>query len=168
MAALIILSGLPGAGKTSIARALARRLGAVHLRIDTIEQGILDSGVAIDVADAGYRAAYGIAEDNLKLGRTVIADSVNPEPLTRDAWRVVAGRAGAPAVEVEVVCSDVQEHRRRVETRPADIPGHQLPDWRAVCERDYQPWDRAVLVIDTAGRAVEPCAAEIEARLPGL
>jgi predicted kinase len=33
---LIILSGLPGTGKTSVARELAGQLGAVHLRVDTI------------------------------------------------------------------------------------------------------------------------------------
>ena len=42
---LIILGGLPGTGKTTIARELARQLGAVHVRIDSIEEAILDSGV---------------------------------------------------------------------------------------------------------------------------
>lgn len=42
---LIILGGLPGAGKTTIARELALRLGAVHIRIDSIEQATRDSGV---------------------------------------------------------------------------------------------------------------------------
>ena len=63
--------------------------------------------------------AYAVAADNLALGRTVIADCVNPWPLTREAWRAVAGRAGVRVVEVEVVCSDVDEHRRRVESRVA-------------------------------------------------
>src|SRR5271165_1678080 len=35
---LIILGGLPGTGKTAIARELARQLGAVHVRIDSIEE----------------------------------------------------------------------------------------------------------------------------------
>jgi len=74
---LIILGGLPGTGKTTIARELARQLGAVHVRIDSIEEAILDSGVwSSPINDAGYRVGYAVAADNLRIGRTVIADSV--------------------------------------------------------------------------------------------
>jgi predicted kinase len=41
---LIIFGGLPGVGKTAIARELARKLGAVYVRIDSIEQAIRNSG----------------------------------------------------------------------------------------------------------------------------
>jgi predicted kinase len=41
---LIIFGGLPATGKTAIAQELARQIGAVYLRIDSIEQGIRDSG----------------------------------------------------------------------------------------------------------------------------
>ncbi|MEM6903131.1 MAG: AAA family ATPase, partial [Pseudomonadota bacterium] len=76
---LIIFAGLPGSGKTTIARALADHLGAFHLRIDTIEQAVQRSMLKVSEAeDAGYLAAYGIAGDNLRQGRIVIADSVNP------------------------------------------------------------------------------------------
>src|SRR5213592_3457149 len=88
---LIVLGGLPGVGKTTIARELARQLGAVHVRIDSIEQVIRDSRVASSsLDDAGYRVGYAVAADNLLVGRTVIADSVNPLPVTRDAWIAVA------------------------------------------------------------------------------
>jgi predicted kinase len=77
---LIVFGGLPGTGKSAIARTLAREIGAVWLRIDSIEQGIRASGIAPgSLDDAGYRAAYAVAEDNLRLGLTVIGDSVNPE-----------------------------------------------------------------------------------------
>jgi predicted kinase len=149
---LIILSGLPGVGKTTIARELARRIGAVHLRIDSIEQALRRAGHQVE-AD-GYEIAYAVAEDNLRAGRTVIADCVNPWSPTREAWRAVAERAGTSALDVEIVCSDAAEHKRRVEAREPDIPGHRLPTWQDVVNRDYHAWDRDRLIVDTAASDV--------------
>jgi predicted kinase len=153
---LIVLSGLPGVGKTSIARELARSIGAVHVRIDTIEQALRDSGVVQGAMnDAGYCVGNAVAEDNLRLGRIVIADSVNPIQISRDAWRSVARRASSPILEVEIQCSDAIEHRRRVETRTGDIDGVRVPTWSEVIAREYAPWDREHLVLDSATRTVE-------------
>lgn len=166
MARLIVFAGLPGAGKSTIARALAGEIGAVWLRIDSIEQAIRDSGVVPgSLDDAGYRAAYAVAGDNLRLGRDVIADSVNPWMLTRNAWRDIGVAAGADVVEVEVICGDPLEHRGRVETRTGDVAGLVMPDWAAVTGRDYRPWDRGHLTIDTAGRDIAACVADVLAAL---
>lgn len=151
---LIVFAGLPGTGKTTLSRELARELGAVHLRIDTIECALrkaLPQGQPID--DLGYRVAYAMAEDNLRLGRTVVADSVNPLAITREAWHAVAKRSGARAIDIEVVCSDKAEHRRRVETRTADIEGHQLPTWGEVVAREYHAWTTPRIVVDSAGKS---------------
>lgn len=161
---LIVFSGLPGVGKTAIARALARALGAVHLRIDSIEQALHRAGCRVE--GEGYDIAYAVAEDNLRVGRTVIADCVNPWPLTRDAWRSVAERAGVAALDVEIVCSDAQEHRRRVESRKPDSAGHTLPTWQDVVERDYHAWDRDRLVVDTAVCEIGAGVDAIVSRLP--
>lgn len=163
-AMLIILSGLPGVGKTTIARELVWGAVALHLRIDTIEQALRAAG--LEVKDEGYRVAYGVAEDNLRLGHVVIADSVNPWPLTREAWRSVAERAGVPSLDVEVICSDPFEHRRRVESRLPDIIGQRLPTWQEVLARDYHPWDREHLMIDTAHDDPEGAVRKVLAQVP--
>ena len=148
---LIILGGLPGVGKTTIGRELCRQIGALHLRIDSIEQALRARAIRkVPMDDAGYLVGYAIAEDNLRLGRAVVADSVNPLAVTRDAWRAVGKRAQVNALEIEITCSDSREHRGRVETRRSDIAGLTLPTWQEVIDREYQPWDGERLVIDTA------------------
>src|SRR5215470_17149886 len=133
---LIVFSGLPGTGKSTLARKLAERLGATYLRIDTIERAIAESDDAISIWDKGYRVAFAVAEDNLRLGRTVIGDAVNPLQITREAWRRTAERVGSSVVEIEILCSDLQEHRRRIETRVVDIP----VTWDEVVQRNYEAW----------------------------
>jgi predicted kinase len=157
---LISLSGLPGVGKTTIARNLARRLEAIHIRIDSIELAIRASGVTVvSIDDAGYRVGYAVAEDNLRLGRIVIADSVNPWPMTRGAWRAVARQAQVDCVDIEIVCSDRAEHRGRVESRLDKPRAESGPTWNEVVTRDYRPWDGEHIVIDTAGVTAERSAA---------
>jgi predicted kinase len=154
---LIVFAGLPGTGKTTLSRGLARGLGAVHLRIDSIEQAIAHARAAdpasaerAPVGPEGYAAAYAIAEDNLRLGLTIVADCVNPLGITRDSWRAIGTRVGVPVIEIETVCSDLIKHQRRIESRQPDIAGHTLPTWQSVLAREYEPWNRERLVIDTA------------------
>jgi predicted kinase len=160
---LIIFGGLPGVGKTTLARALARQLQATYLRVDSIEQALRDSGrLTGTLADAGYRVAYALALENLRLGLSVVADSVNPIALTRRAFRELAQTAGVPALEVLVVCTDRAEHERRVTSRTTDLPGLCLPSWPDVLarEREFEPWqpdvtiDLAQLGVDQAVTAV--------------
>lgn len=166
MARLILFAGLPGAGKSTIAREVARRTGAVWLRADSIEAAIQASGVVPgDLKDVGYRAAQAAAEDNLRLGRDVIGDCVNPWKVTRDAWQAAGERAGAEVVWIEIVCSGAAEHRRRVEGRVSDVPGLALPDWQAVTGRDYHPWDRDHATVDTAGRSIAEAVEQVLAAL---
>ncbi|MCP5074823.1 MAG: AAA family ATPase [Rhodobacteraceae bacterium] len=163
---LIIFSGLPGTGKTTIARRLANHLRAVYLRIDTIEAALVCSSLKLgDIEDAGYVVAYGVAADDLQNGHTVIADSVNPIELTRNAWREATKSVNCHPIDVEIVCSDKAEHRCRVETRKSDLAGKQLPSWQDVLNRKIEPWTRKRIIVDTAGKDVEQSVEELLSRL---
>ena len=56
-------------------------------------------------------------------------------------------------IEVEVICSDSQQHRERVEKRTSDISGLKLPTWEEVMSREYERWEGEHIAIDTAGEA---------------
>jgi predicted kinase len=129
---LVIFAGLPGTGKSTLALKLADQIGTVYLRI---------------VGEKGYRVAYAVAQDNLRL----IADAVNALEIRRSAWRSVAQCVGVRSVEIEVVCSDQAEHRRRVETRSAVVP----VTWQEVMTRLYEPGTREYIRIDTAGQGID-------------
>lgn len=147
---LIVLGGLPGSGKTTIASELVALSRSVYLRIDTIEHALKQVGSHKELGPAGYLVAYELARSNLMLGMAVVADCVNPLLLTREAWRAVAASTNSDILEVEIVCSDLAEHRRRVEGRKADVSGFDLPTWEAVLHHEYEPWTTARLVIDSA------------------
>lgn len=152
---LIIFGGLPGSGKSTIAQLLVQKRPAAYLRVDAIEHAIRQSEDQKSVGPTGYMVAYELATSNLALGVPVVADSVNPLEITRRAWREVATKMTSPFIEIEVVCSDLIEHERRVSIRKSDIPGFKLPTWDKVVSHDYEPWQSSRLKIDTALTSAE-------------
>ena len=150
---LIVFGGLPGTGKTTLSRELTRRCAASYIRVDAIEQTLRAAGH--DVGPMGYVIANALAAENLRLGRMVVADCVNPVPASRDGWRQTALQASARIAEIEVICSDVALHRQRAEARTPDIAGHTLPTWQDIVGRHYEPWDRDHLVLDTANDSID-------------
>lgn len=163
-ATLYIFSGLPGAGKSTLAKQLAKTQQAQWLRIDSIEQTLKDKGL-LDFYDAGYQVAFALARDNLKLGLSVVADSSNPIEESRIAWRDVACSANCSYQEIEVICSDSREHQHRIETRKPEVENLKLPNWQDVTTRHYQPWQTPVIQIDTAGKTISQAFAELIEKL---
>lgn len=161
---LYIFSGLPGTGKSTLAKELAKNIESTYIRIDTIEQALTDS-YDVKVQDEGYRLAYRVAADNLKIGNNVISDSCNPIEVTRNEWNNVALDANARFINIEIICSIKSEHRRRVESRVSEVQGLEHPSWEQVENREYHPWVSDRIVIDTAGKSIASCICELLEKL---
>lgn len=163
---LIVFGGLPGTGKSTLARELSSRRGCPLLRVDEIEAALWRAGISREQPTglAAYLLAETIAENCLRVGGEVIVDAVNPVEEARETWRELAGRTGASLRFVEVVCSDLVEHRRRVRERSADIEGQRVPSWEQVRARHYQPWRDPRLILDS-NLPAQTCQSNLDAYL---
>ncbi|MBA3339021.1 MAG: AAA family ATPase [Geodermatophilaceae bacterium] len=151
---LTVFGGLPGTGKTTLSQLLARRQRASYIRLDAIESALVSGGVVASqsaTGPAGYVVANRLAQSCLRAGLDVVVDAVNPVEIARAGWRGLAADLGAALLFVEVVCSDRDRHRRRVEERSADLRDWSLPDWQTVLDLEYEPWQGPHLVIDNVG-----------------
>lgn len=158
MSVLVVFSGLPGTGKSTLAQKLGRATGALWVRIDDIETALANCDMETDdLADAGYAAAQAIAASALTQGFDVIADCVNPIVLTREAWCQIG--QGHDVLKVQIICSDIPVHRDRVEARHKAQP--ECPDWVKVENRGYEIWTDADLTVDTAATDPQTCVAQI-------
>jgi predicted kinase len=161
-AQLVVFCGLPGTGKTVVSRAVAERLGATFLRIDTIEAAIASALAPVTDNPVGYVVAARVAADQLRAGRPVVADAVNGVAIARAGWLAVADECGVPVRFVEVICSDAAEHRRRVESRTAEMPGHVQPAWAEVRARAWEPIEQPRLLVDNVGDPAAAVAAVLD------
>jgi predicted kinase len=155
---LIVLSGLPGSGKSTVAEGVALALRAPILSVDPIEAAMWLGGIREHLTGvAAYGVAAAMAAEQLALGLSVVIDAVNPVEAPRAYWRDLAHTRAAVLVIIETVCSDLAEHRRRVEARRRDIPGMPELTWARVQQaRDlFEPWSDFRLVLDTCEHTPE-------------
>lgn len=139
---LIVMAGLPGAGKSTIAQIVGARLGATVVSVDPIESAILKAGIDADQPTglAAYLVAEEIAEKELASGRTVIVDAVNAAEAARLQWRDLAARTDAKLRVIEVVCSDETLHKARLAKRSPVLSAYAVEqsiedysEWRGAC-----------------------------------
>ncbi len=161
---LFIFSGLPASGKSTLSKLIVKDYCATYLRIDTVEQGLIDL-CNIVVQSEGYRLAYRIADDNLKLGQNVVADSCNPINLSRKEWESIAKKNNCIFINIEVLCSKKEEHKKRIETRKSEIENLYLPTWKEVENREYHTWETERIIIDTANKSIKESLKELKDKI---
>jgi predicted kinase len=150
---LIVLSGLPGSGKSTVAEAVSRALQMPIFSVDPIEAAMWRGGLAkAETGIAAYEVAIALAGENLRLGHSAIIDAVNPVEAPRAAWRELAAKHQVELKFIECVCAAEAVHRRRIEARIRNIEGMPEVTWERVQQRraEYEPWTDARLVLDTS------------------
>jgi predicted kinase len=154
---LIIFSGLPGTGKSTLAEALGRQFGIPVFAKDWLEAVLLRNGLQPTFGEktlgyVGYELLTVLAERQLILGQSVILDSVASTQTIREAWHDLANQYAAHWCVIECICSNETLHQKRLKGRKRNIPGWHELKWSDVenVKRYYQTWDEDHLVLDMA------------------
>lgn len=160
-----MMSGLPGSGKSHLAEALAVDLRAVIVSVDPIEDAMVQSGLpmSFETGVAAYQVGAVVAAAQLHNGLTVVADAANYLEVGRDIWRTVAAESGVALKAIEVICSDAELHKARLEGRRRGLPAYPEPSWQDVLRRasEVETWTTPRLVLDSVD---EPGAMLEQAR----
>jgi predicted kinase len=157
-----IFSGLPGVGKTTLAKILTKNINnTTYLRVDTLEYFLKKEYFNISLTKQGYDLAYFLAKENLELGNNVIIDCCNPIEESRQFLQNLSSIKSVKIINIEVICSDINTHKNRVELR-FNKNKNKYPSWQKVLNKDYQNWDnKQIIRIDTYNTNIDNLIKEL-------
>ncbi|MBN2330661.1 MAG: AAA family ATPase [Candidatus Aenigmarchaeota archaeon] len=113
---LYLVCGLPGTGKTTVAKELSSLTGGIVLRTDEIRKQLLSNPqYTPEEKRLVYDAMLRTAGSMLRAGALVILDATFHLRKEREAAKDMAGKAGSGHVMIEVRCDErtVREHLRK-------------------------------------------------------
>ncbi len=150
-ATLILFSGMPGSGKTTLARLVARRLGIPVFAKDRVQRVLRDHNLADSSTGDGYYIILDQADEQLSLGISVILDATFPLDHFRMVASEIAARHRTRFCALYCTCSDDAVWSDRMKQRVQYVPGWKPVGWEDVLRmRDYyQPWNDNALTVDS-------------------
>ena len=123
---LLLTCGLPGAGKTTLARRLAAERGALCVAKDEWLWALGASPWDVATGDRVERQLWRLAQEALRLGVSVVLDFGLWTRRERDELRLGARDLGV-GVELHYLHASLDELWRRVEARNAQSPWNREP-----------------------------------------
>lgn len=162
--ALIVVSGLPGTGKSYLCNKLAERLGFIVLESDALRKVLFPvPGYSAQESSHLFQVCHLLIEDLLKKGQSLILDATNLSERYREHLYSIAERLNAKLVLVRVEApSEVVQERLEARRKGMDAGNKSDADW-AVYQKmkpAVQPLRRNHYAVDTS-RDIAPVLDKI-------
>jgi predicted kinase len=130
---LILFSGLPGTGKSSLARQVASKFSFPLFNKDYFESILYNNKFTEGKSVHGYHLLLETAELQLSLGLSLVLDAVFPRVGFRERVRDMAKQFGAKLYIIHTYCSDEKVHQKRLINRVSQVPWTAV-NWERVQE----------------------------------
>lgn len=158
----IVVSGLPGTGKSYFCHQLREKLPAVIVESDSLRKVLFPQpSYSAEESFHLFQILHRLAGDLLKKGIPVIFDATNLEEKNREYLYSIAERQGAKLILVQII-APAEVVKERLETRRSRPQSTSDADWEVYqkLRASVQPLGRSHFVVDTS-RDISPAITKI-------
>ncbi len=150
MAKVILVCGVPGVGKSTLAEEIAKSLGLPLFSKDKLEASLVENGLVRteQLNGVGYTLLKNLVNEHLSRQQPIIIDFIADKNRVLDLWPELLTK---DLVAIECICTDKVVHKSRIESRQRNIPGWYELNWAEIEDitAKYSPLVSDRLILDT-------------------
>ena len=160
---IIIVGGVPGAGKSTLAKALSKELNIPTFSKDELEAAVSRVGLCNnkETKGVGFEIMAALAKNQIETNNSAIFDFIASKSRIMEQWPELLE---TDIKYIECICSNEYIHRERIQSRNRNIEGWYELEWKDVLtiKKYFQPLMADHLILDSVDDLGENVTKAIE------
>ncbi|MFT5594831.1 MAG: adenylate kinase family enzyme [Oceanicoccus sp.] len=160
---MIIIGGVPGAGKSTLAKGLSKELNIPAFSKDELEAAVARRGLCKnkETQGVGFEIMAVIAKTQIENDNSAIFDFIASKSRITEQWSELLE---SEIKYIECICSNEEIHKERIQSRNRNIEGWYELVWEDVLtiRKYFQPLMTDRLILDSVDNLNENIAKAIK------
>jgi adenylate kinase family enzyme len=160
---MIVIGGVPGTGKSTLAKALSKELNIPAFSKDELEAAVSRKGLCNnkEMRGVGFEIMAVLAKNQIENNNSAIFDFIASKSRVIEQWPELLE---SEIKYIECICSDEETHKKRIQSRNRNIDGWYELVWEDVLpiKRGFQPLMTKRLILDSVNNLGENIQMAIE------